>query len=403
MKKPLLLLVFIVAMSRVAFPQESASASLDEEVRKALAKLQAIPDISKIHVNPEDYLGTKICAEVDQQLAFIEARLREGKTPGSGHFPAGRFFCHAFYGYALVNTCMAEPAAEERRRDAVEKLKWLIGAIEADKEIQAAFPTTEGQAPERGIIYEGNLNLLRAGLLLLGPDEATERAFKAESQKLAGLYAESRSFNLESYKGAIWPVDNLAALYSLRLCDTLYGTAYGKTCDTWVAWQKRHLHPELGLMFEGIDAKTNEPRGRPRGCALSWSLAFLACIDPEFAGAQYVEYKKKMGVTLFGLSGFREFPPADKGAADADSGPVQQGAGMAATGFGVAAAKVLGDRTRFRDGLLIGEIAGNPQVKGGKKCYLGGKFLLLDVLYVWAKTHTKWSVPGKGANAGEKR
>ncbi|MBI3098739.1 MAG: hypothetical protein HYY93_10945 [Planctomycetes bacterium] len=385
-----LTVVFLISLAPIACPQESASASLDEEVRRALARLQAIPDPSKIRVNPEDYLGPRVAADVDQQLAFIEARLREGKTPGSERFPAGRLFCHTFFGCALVNACMIEPGNEERGRKAAGTIKWLIETMEADKEIQASFAPSEERTPPRGIIYEGNLNLLRAGLLFLERDPAVEHRFREDSARLAALYNDSPTFNLETWKGAVWPVDNLSAILSLTLCDALCGTDYGKVGEKWIAWQKAHLHADTGLMYEGIDAKTETPAGRPRGCALSWSLAFLAGIDPAFAGEQYAAYRKKMGVSVFGLAGFREFPPGDKGTADADSGPVHQGAGMAATGFGVAAARVLGDRSRFRDGLIIGEIAGNPRVKDGEKSYLGGNFLLLDTLYVWAKTHGKW-------------
>lgn len=77
---------------------------------------------------------------------------------------------------------------------------------------------------------------------------------------------------------------------------------------------------------------------------------------------------------------------------DSDTGPVIGGIGVAATGFGIAAARSQGDLENLR-GMLFGlELLGMPWWSPrGEKSYFGGIMLLPDVLALWGKTVRNWA------------
>ena len=129
----------------------------------------------------------------------------------------------------------------------------------------------------------------------------------------------------------------------------------------------------------------------PRGCALSWSLAFMPNFAPELTASQYQVYRDKWFVHIAGTTGVREWPVGHEGGMDADSGFVVGGIGAAASGFGIAAAKINGDRENFA-GMLRGmELLGFSYWNvRGEKHYFGGKVLLTDVLALWGKTNRVW-------------
>ena len=83
----------------------------------------------------------------------------------------------------------------------------------------------------------------------------------------------------------------------------------------------------------------------PRGCALSWQTRYLREFDPELGARWWRSYRAQFLVDRVALVGFREWPPGMDVTADADSGPIVQGVGAAATAFGIAAARVMGDET----------------------------------------------------------
>ena len=60
----------------------------------------------------------------------------------------------------------------------------------------------------------------------------------------------------------------------------------------------------------------------PRGCALSWSLAFMPVLTPDLARQQYALYRAKWFRHPWGTTGIREWSPGRSGMMDPDSGPV---------------------------------------------------------------------------------
>jgi hypothetical protein len=104
------------------------------------------------------------------------------------------------------------------------------------------------------------------------------------------------------------------------------------------------LDPDRGRLFQPA-----------RGCAESWILGLLPEMDPEFAKEQYALYREHFLISRLGFRMFREYPKDSQLPADIDSGPIVWGAGVTATGAGLAASTANGDLATAND---IHDLAG---------------------------------------------
>jgi hypothetical protein len=305
-------------------------------------------------------------------------------------FPEGRLFSYSFYGFSLVNMALSVPEDSQFTKMAIEEIEKLLPKIEALAD-EEPFNQCQLRSPRGGIILAGQANLLRAGYVLLGGEqEDILRSFNTNSQVLYDEFMKSAVGSLESYPWLIWPVDSICALESLRLHDVLFWTNYGQAGKKWVKWMSSNADPESGMMVAQISA-SGEVYDGPRGCALSWSLALMPGFAPDFASSQYALYRKNWLTEAGGITGVREWWPGKEGKMDSDTGPVIGGIGAAASGFGIAAAKVQGDIGTFERLLRAAEMFGFPMWNiRGEKNYFLGKVLLADVLLLWGKTLRVW-------------
>ena len=333
------------------------------------------------------------------QLRAIRTRLERGEAEFMGQlFPEGRLFSYTFYGFALVNMAVSAPENLQFKALAVQELERLIPIAEHLAN-QPPFDRNQFAVPPGGIIPVGQANLLRAGYAILGGQrQDILDAYHRVSAELHAAYMASPTGSLETYAGQIWPVDNCCALQSLYLYDRLYGTRYGDACERWSDWMAGHLDKDSGMMVAQITSTGGVEDG-PRGCALSWSLAFMSTFAPDLARSQYERYRSEWFIHVLGITGIREWAPGRQGRMDVDTGPVIAGVGLAATGFGIAAAKAQNDLPNLK-GLLSGlELLGFPLwTPLAQKHYFLGKVLLPDVLALWGRTFCDWSQPAAQAS-----
>ena len=336
---------------------------------------------------------------VMRDLTSIRRRLDTGEAQKMGIFPEGVLFSHSFYGFALINVAVQRPDDAAFRTHVLSELERLIPIAERLAD-DPPFHVCRGLVPKGGVIAAGHANLLRAGYALLGGQrEDILQAYHAQSRVLSEAFRKSTVGSIETFPGMIWPVDNCCALESLRLHDGRYRTDYSAACRAWEVWMGDHLDTVTGMMVAQID-RDGRVLDRPRGCALSWSLAFMPGFAPDLARQQYGRYRDQWFIHTAGTTGIREWPPGQGARPDIDSGPVVGGIGAAASGLGIAAAKANGD-TRDLTGLLRGmEFLGAPKrTFRGEKEYFLGAVLLTDVLAVWGRTVCVWDAPGEYAAA----
>lgn len=187
-------------------------------------------------------------------------------------------------------------------------------------------------------------------LLILGAGDRTGPCLDPKRhQTLAELVAAGSladpDHHLPSYPGPKdrWPADQAATLAGLHRYDHAH---QGHTlAPVSAAFTER-------ILDRAIDPSTQLPwsevNGRgtgklPRGCALSYSIRYLAEADPTLAAQWWVPYRAQYLVDRGVLVGFREWPPGVERRADIDSGPIVEGVGAAATAFGIGAARAMGD------------------------------------------------------------
>ena len=149
---------------------------------------------------------------------------------------------------------------------------------------------------------------------------------------------------MPSYPGvrARWPADQSATLASLRRYDVAHGgTLSAEPARRYFTVVERSASKD-GLPRSEVAQVTDSGRYH-RGCALSFSVRYLAEVDPPRARALWQRYVAGYLVDGVLVTGFREWPKGVERAEDADSGPVVSGIGAAASAFGIAAARAMGD------------------------------------------------------------
>ena len=341
------------------------------------------------HYSAKDYRPPGTGPDVQAQLNWIGRALRQGAGETTQTwYPEGYFFAHALYGNALVNQALLnrdDPALVRRNAREVE---WVLDRLESEKG-HAQFP--RDQAVEYGVFYQGWLNRLVGGLLLLEPDNpAREAQFHRQTAYLAQAIALSPTFQLEAYPGNCWPVDTVVAMTSLQIHDELYGTEYSKVIKHWLDYEQTHLDPATGLIPHKINAKTGTIEDGGRGSSLVLALSFLPELDENFAHMQYAHFRELYTQPFLDFVLIREYPRGSNGWGDVDSGPLVGGLSPVASGVMIGTARANGDEEIFGRTLQLSEVLGAPQEWGNEKRFVFGQLVVGDDFLVFGKTITPW-------------
>lgn len=146
-----------------------------------------------------------------------------------------------------------------------------------------------------------------------------------------------------------WPADQSVTLLSLFMYDqTRDGSLSAKPIAAWFKRMKRKDMREerTGLPLPSIDDKVSYARS-PRGCALSWTILYMSQFAPKEASELYADYRAHYSTNVLGFGGFREWPQGQDRGMDVDSGPIVLGVGMAATGIGLGATRLMRDARQY--------------------------------------------------------
>lgn len=327
----------------------------------------------------------------ERDLRSLERRIEQGAADDMrAKFPEGGLFTLSFTGFALLNVATAHPDDAALRVRTRDEVAHLLALSEQERE-QAPFSSWSSRGSWRGVILEGHQNLLRAGYAMLGGDDAKIiDDFHRTSAALFAGFVRSRSGALESFWGRTWYVDNVVALESLRLHDVLYGTSYAIALERFRA--VLHVDAHTGLPVSEVTLGGARVVDGPRGCALSWLLAFTPSGAP--GNAWYARYVDAMSVDVGGMRGFREYPVGRAGKMDVDSGPIIDDIGGAASAFGIAAARAHNDGDTLGRALLAEEVLTFPSfTRYGDEEIFFGALPLTDAIAVWSRTITPWDEP----------
>lgn len=256
--------------------------------------------------------------------------------------PAFRIVALSF----LSDGCVAEA-----RRDPAKKAA-ALACVRRCWDLARQLPGHAQPLDKTDGLFLTHESLILGAAHALGPcPDPTRHAQAARALAQRSLADPHR--HAASYIGrrARWPADQSATLASLFRYDRDHDDRLHLVpLDEWRSHMlTKAMDASLDLPWSEVAGQTRTGR-LPRGCALSFQTRFLVEVDPQLARRWWQSTRSHYLVTTMGLSGLREWPPGRDRAADVDSGPIIRGVGAAATGLGIAAARVMGDEdlaTRF--------------------------------------------------------
>ena len=194
-------------------------------------------------------------------------------------------------------------------------------------------------------LYLSHLALV-IGCRQLGDDRAADRDEVRLHDRLANHLRDASladgDWHARSFPGSPkFPADQSVTLLALKLYDELRGTDLAvEPIEGWLTFmQSQEATTSEGLHRSCLDS--DYPGSEvARGCALSWTCAYMAQFAPVVASELYQRYVAMRFDSVLGCGGFREWPRGYGGHLDFDTGPIVMGLGVAATGLGLAAARL---------------------------------------------------------------
>ena len=128
------------------------------------------------------------------------------------------------------------------------------------------------------------------------------------------------------------------------------------------------------MLIQAVDGE-GSAIDAPRGSGTALAVYFAAYVDPELSRSLYAALQAELGHRWFGPWGFGvvdEYPRGHVGRGDIDSGPIVLGAGLSATGFALAGARLWDDNPGFRAIWATASLWGAPLDRGDAREWVVG-------------------------------
>jgi len=277
-------------------------------------------------------------------------------------------FC--YFGFACVNLGACD---NKHREEYLSEGRWLIGALQNPKLtgfISEHFGPPFGENFSKPSVFVHGLFL---NLLMRYREVSGDKSFDVLAHRIASAlsqsFARSPQGILPTYPNMWWLTDNLPALSALVRYDRVFGTNLAKVKALFLKSARTYYLDSNGLLASYIDPVAHRPLQCARGVEISYALHFLNDVDSAFAQQQFAVAKQEFFRNAFGFAALREFPEGAEPEPDVDSGFVLFGLGTAASGFGIAAAAVMGDEAMEEQLLKSSVLLGIPEFKNAELQY----------------------------------
>jgi hypothetical protein len=272
----------------------------------------------------------------------------------------------------------------------LKELSWAIAQYEHE-DVISPFSNTQVY---RGVFWLGQRNLVLGNYLKVLPQsewtDSLVEEFHQNSESLHSEFLKSPTSHLDTYPRRCWPADNITALVSLHVHDQLFETDYISSFEEWKKWTLGNLDGQTQLPAGHLNSVTGNLLQSSRGFGNSWILGLLPSIDPELSAVWYKRYIEHHMISRLGFWMFREYPEGVTRHADVDSGPIIWGAGVTATGVGLAASLANSDFRTAQDIHGLATAIGCKRTfrsdKGLGTQYLFGELPVGDAFLTWAYT-----------------
>ena len=147
---------------------------------------------------------------------------------------------------------------------------------------------------------------------------------------------------LDDYPGECYPGDVMAALMCIKRADAVLGTDHSQFINRALRGFIGSKTTRLQLPPYAASSGTGLPASEARGCANSYICLTAPELWPAQAGQWYGLYDRFFWQERITAAGYREFAkdvPRAEWRMDVDAGPVIAGHGVAASAFGMGAAR----------------------------------------------------------------
>ena len=367
--------------------QASGSALVAFGLVVALSPLLYLPDA-------DDYFGPTVPEDVKAQAEHFyriwddEGLRKAAHEEMREQNPEWDLISRSFYAYSLANVALKAPSM---RAEALRHLDLVIQETVAVPWREFLLPYGHARPfvkePAASLMVDGQVSLM-IGLRRLVQDDPDYIHKKEHGRLIERCLAALTSHPTmlgETYPDECWLWCNPLALASIKVHDVLEGTDHTELFRWWeAAARSSFMDPKTGLLNSAItlDRKVIHP---PEGSTIWIGAAFLLPVCPELAQEQYALIKAQLTGRLFCFRYGREWPRGQRGGWDIDSGFTPFGMGPASTGFGLVAAKEMGDRDLFVRLLGLLECVAVPKAENGRMRYLSSN-LVGDATFLFAKT-----------------
>jgi hypothetical protein len=243
---------------------------------------------------------------------------------------------------------------------------------------------TVRMAPGQGHAYAGYINLALSMLRAVDPDGPHAKLNDRLTEDLRTRLFRSPTGLIETYPGETWPPDVAVVAGSIGLHARATGTDIQKDMDAWAErFEKCSVHAS-GYLIQRVRSGGCAPLDAPRGSGTAIASYALAFAHPPLSRRLHDALVQHGRITLLGLGGIREYADGFHGNGDVNAGPILLGASVGATGFGLGAARMNGDRDLYVELYRSAHLFGIPAGSGdGETFVLGGALgnaLLLAML-----------------------
>jgi len=210
--------------------------------------------------------------------------------------------------------------------------------------------------------YAGYIAVALGSRRLLGDDPRFDDLHDELSMAMVrGLEGHVRRF--QTYPQETYPVDQSTAIAAVELHMRATGVDHSVVLEDYLGrYRAASVDPASGMLFQSLSPQTGQPTDAARASGTAFAAYFLKDADPDLSRDLYRSLRH---ANYGGLGGIYEYAAGQGGLGDVDSGPVLLGVSVSATGFGMAGARIHGDRDGYRRMYRTAHVFGVP---------VGGRF-----------------------------
>lgn len=237
------------------------------------------------------------------------------------------FMGRSFLVWSLANMGLRDPTEKARYLETMDRIIEETLRLEQENGMyfflmgyaKAKYYVAQ---PPRSLFIDGEIALMLAARRLLEEKAEYKPLLASRLEIIEKGLQKDGGLILESYPNECWTFDHCVALVAMRVADHIDGSDHSSLIRDWIAMAKQKLvDSQSGLLVSSFTTQRRALDG-PEGSTLWMVCHCLQALDEEFAHEQYRLARRQLGEITLGFGYAHEWPPACRGHADIDSGPI---------------------------------------------------------------------------------